>query len=99
MKFKKKPIIIEAVQYLGTEESYKEINEFISDLKIPVGVRRDKVLTIRTLEGEMEANPGDWIIKGVAGEFYPCKTEIFKKTYEEVWLTKKQGEDKEKEWK
>lgn len=44
----------------------------------------DGTLTIRTLEGDMTANKGDWIIKGVQGEFYPCKPDIFAATYEPV---------------
>ena len=44
----------------------------------------DQRLTISTLEGDMQADYGDWIIKGIAGEFYPCKPDIFEQTYEEV---------------
>ena len=55
--------------------------------KIPVSVtayQTDKHLIIHTLEGEMKAEPGDWIITGIKGEMYPCKDDIFKATYEEV---------------
>ena len=44
----------------------------------------DKELTIETLEGTMKANKGDWIIKGVKGELYPCKPDVFEETYEKV---------------
>ena len=47
----------------------------------------DKVLTIHTLEGDMKASPGDWIITGVDGEQYPCKPDIFEKTYQRVKQT------------
>ena len=53
--------------------------------KRPIMIRAfktKKILKIKTLEGEMTANVGDWIIKGVAGELYPCKPDIFEKTYE-----------------
>jgi hypothetical protein len=76
MKFRKKPVEIEAVQYTG--ENLNEILQFVGRLKTGPGCR------IETLEGTMEASPGDWIIKGVKGEFYPCKPEIFLATYEPV---------------
>lgn len=81
MKFRKKPVEIEAVQYLGTEESYKEICEFVGK---KLDVHRDKVMMIPTLESPHEANPKDWIIKGIKGEFYPCKPDIFEETYDKV---------------
>ena len=55
--------------------------------KRPVVVQAVQAFTpqiIRTLEGDMVANAGDWIVRGVKGEYYPCKPEIFEKTYEEV---------------
>ena len=84
MKFRKKPIIIEAIQYNGTEESYKEICNFCEDLVITA--YNDKTLMIPTLESPHEASVGDWIIKGIKGEFYPCKPDIFEQTYERVLL-------------
>lgn len=79
-KFRKKPVVIEAKQWLGTNSD--EIYEFVGkDMSWhPI----DKSLFIHTLEGAMMANPADWIIKGVAGEFYPCKPTIFEATYELV---------------
>lgn len=85
MKFKKKPVIIEAVQWNG--DNVGEILEFInhSDIRIASheseGVQKEE-LFINTLEGSMHASEGDWIIKGVHGEFYPCKPDIFDETYE-----------------
>ena len=74
MKFRKKPVVIEAIQWKG--DNIVEIR----DNKIPA----KQTLIIRTLEGDMTAQKGDWIIKGVKGEFYPCKPKIFKMTYEKV---------------
>lgn len=90
MKYRKKPVVIEAVQWNGknlaeillftgihpsadhwTHERFEEV------------VKKDG-LKIFTLEGKMSANINDWIIKGVKGEFYPCKPDIFDATYEKV---------------
>ena len=84
MIFRKKPVVIDAIQY--TEETRDEIISWCS----PRHTARDedggeyetKSLFIQTLEGEMRADLGDWIIKGVKGEFYPCKPDIFEATYE-----------------
>lgn len=83
MKFRKKPVVIDAVQYVFDEQkdtdNVKEICEF---MRIKgTTMRRQKIL-IPTLEGNMWASPYDYIIKGVNGEFYPCKPDIFEKTYE-----------------
>lgn len=75
MKYRKKPVVIEAVQWTG--ENIKEITSFISEYSLMGGD-----LSICTLEGDMMATVGDYIICGVSGEFYPCKESIFNKTYE-----------------
>lgn len=77
-KYRKKPVTIEAIQWLGTNLS--EIDDFVGRSIANKGT----TLVIHTLEGDMEASIGDYIIKGVNGEFYPCKPDIFDKTYEEV---------------
>lgn len=88
-KFRKKPVVIEAIQL--TEEVMLEsmVNRTtIFDTLRVVGSRmRDEYtispyVIIHTLEGQMRAEKGDWIIKGVNGELYPCKPDIFDKTYE-----------------
>jgi len=79
-KFRKKPVIIEAVQWLG--ENFIEIDEFITSRHSTFP--KDCLIEIETLEGLMLAKCFDWIIKGVNGEFYPCKPDIFEKTYEKV---------------
>ena len=79
-KYRKKPVVIEAVQWTG-----KNITEVL-DFMDWRNAAHDAVsgLTIRTLEGNHHASPGDFIIKGVNGEFYPRKPDIFEKTYEKV---------------
>ena len=69
--------------------------EFKKYRKIPVTIeayQTDKEMEIETLEGTMKANKGDWIIKGVKGELYPCKPDVFEMTYEKVndndWMVK-----------
>ena len=78
-KFRKKPVVIEAVELKFTTDSQQECIDF-TDGKARKGL--DGGIIIPTLEGNMVANTGDWIIKGVNGEFYPCKPDIFEKTYE-----------------
>lgn len=105
MKFRKKPVVIEAVQL--TWGNWSEICDFVPKSAFVRGVWLDNDgyilpefytnvrapgntaigLLIKTLEGEMLARGGDWIIKGVAGEFYPCKPDIFAATYEPVEIT------------
>ena len=91
-KFRKKPVVIEAVQY--TNLNHSEINDFVgmklkqeleSETAYVAGKGAPKFsLVIPTLEGDHKAMPGDWIIKGVKGEFYSCKPDIFEATYEPV---------------
>lgn len=77
-RYKKKPIVIKAVQFTG--ENYKEVEEFVGQpLYISYGM-----VAIPTLEGIMRCKPGNYVIKGVKGEFYPCDKEIFEQTYEEI---------------
>ena len=78
-KFRKKPIIIEAIKWDGVLS--EDIKNFIPEERYNINT---SFLIIHTLEGNMIATKGDWIIKGVNGEFYPCKPDIFEKTYEEV---------------
>lgn len=80
MKFRKKPVVVEAIQY--TEENCRNgsLSRFCDCL---VYDQKGK-LYIDTLEGDMLVSLNDWVIQGVNGEFYPCKPDIFKKTYEEI---------------
>lgn len=79
MKFRKKPVVIEAIQYTG--ENGLDIAIFCKGT--PLKTFGDSII-IPTLEGHHRADAGDWIIKGVKGEFYPCKPDIFEATYEAV---------------
>ena len=79
--FKKKPVVVEARKPIfsyGSRDTMREVAEWCGG-KIMGDM---EWIEIATLEGKMRADPGDWIIKGVAGEFYPCKPDIFKATYE-----------------
>lgn len=82
--YRKKPVVIEAKQWNG--ENADEIQTFLFDgnQHAAHGWVKGQYVEIGTLEGLMVASIGDWIIKGVAGEFYPCKPEIFAATYDEV---------------
>lgn len=85
-KYRKKPVVIEAVEFKGFE-NIEEVQKFMKGnikLNFPSDNENDAYLLIETLEGTMIAKIGDYIIKGVNGEYYPCKADIFHKTYEEV---------------
>jgi len=82
MKFRKKPVVIDAEQF--TIESKDRIHNWVSCNHYGDFINDELVLIIQTLEGNMTVRIGDWVIKGVNGEFYPCKPDIFKKTYEKV---------------
>ncbi len=86
MKFKKKPVTIDAIQWNGknTEEVLKFLDESLT-----ININADDDFKINTLEGTMTASVGDFIIKGVKGEFYPCKPDIFEQTYDVAQESKK----------
>lgn len=79
MKFRKKPVVIDAMQWTGNNAS--ELQEFARGGEFSWNPIKAEAY-IHTLEGVMTTRPGDWIIKGVKGEFYPCKPDIFEATYE-----------------
>lgn len=90
MKYRKKPVVIEAIQWTGL--NLEEIKAFVGEslqydiIDTAWEVRKGAPyvnMKIHTLEGDHECTKGDYIIKGVKGEFYPCKPDIFAKTYEE----------------
>lgn len=87
MKYRKNPVEIDAILWNG-EESFDELYDFANanENNRIVGMQngRSDVAEIRTLEGIMTAQKGDYIIKGIKGELYPCKEEIFNLTYEKV---------------
>jgi len=94
MKYRKKPVIIDAVQWTGknrremfdflTQDTFKNETMEISDKHFYIDRHNDGGLVIKTLEGEHLATIGDYIIRGVQGEYYPCKEDIFLQTYEKV---------------
>jgi len=88
-KAKKKPIIVEVILWLGS--NWEEINNFLprdlwwlEDGSLVNQTNLYQPIILKTLEGKMKVEVGDYIIKGVRGEFYPCKPDVFEKTYELV---------------
>jgi hypothetical protein len=77
-KFRKKPVVIEAVQWNGPPDD-SALSAFAGHW-VSVGAE----VYITTAEGVMRVSPGDWVIKGIKGEFYPCKPDIFQSTYDSV---------------
>lgn len=89
-KFRKKPVVIEAIQF-GPEGNGHKIFQWADENGVTF--RLDHLgIHIPTLEGTMLATRGDWIIKGIKGEFYPCKPDIFEATYEALPTTDKSNE-------
>lgn len=82
MKYRKKPVVIEAIQWTG--DNYEEVCKFVGTFLYKATGYNDVGLMIQTLDGTMFASQGDYIIRGVKGECYPCKPDIFKETYEGV---------------
>lgn len=91
MKFRKKPVIIEAIQFSGYNPT--EIKRFVGDAceveynDVAYQAEADPMTVrvfIHTLEGDMIVSPSDYVINGVKGEFYPCKPDIFEQTYEPI---------------
>jgi hypothetical protein len=92
MMFRKKPVVINAVQLNEDKQSISDAIEFVYNIGMETSmflrdatlnqVIKDQGLIISTLEGNMKASFGDWIIRGVNGEYYPCKPDIFDKTYD-----------------
>lgn len=79
--YRKKPVVIEAVQFRSGEQPH-ELAQDVIDGRLRYCM--DGTMLIKTLEGSMMASSGDWIIRGVKGELYPCKPDIFAATYEPV---------------
>lgn len=88
MKYRKKPVVVDVIQL--TSENLMDCIGFVypdigaADHPTLIAIRKNKFLTIETLEGNMKAQFGDYIIKGIQGELYPCKPDIFEATYEAV---------------
>jgi len=82
-KYCKKPVIVEAIRWIGDIESFEEIQALNPGVTLVPDWTSDTIC-IPTLEGDHTASLGDFIIRGVHGELYPCKPDIFEETYEEV---------------
>lgn len=84
-KFRKKPVEIEAIQFNGRSSIHEMEREWghrfteKSEFNDALGI-----FDIHTIEGTLRVSPGDWVVKGVIGEFYPCRPDIFEKTYDPV---------------
>jgi hypothetical protein len=78
-RWRKKPVVVEALRYDGTARCREHLYSWSRGL-----VNFDHDVFVHTLEGRMIVSRGDWVIQGVYGEFYPCKDEIFRATYEEA---------------
>jgi hypothetical protein len=81
-RFRKKPLVVEAMCFCGFDSQGclgQSLARFLEDATF---AKKEGKLFVLTLEGDMEVGVGDWIIKGVKGEFYPCKNDIFLQTYE-----------------
>ena len=83
-RFRKKPVEIEAMLYDGDRHQCQRIHDWMGYEHDADAGDCQSGIAIDTLEGQMTASVGDWIIRGVQGEFYPCKPDIFAATYEEV---------------
>lgn len=88
LKYRKKPVVIEAIQFKDDPKTLSKLSSFLESTNRPVRVSyedpKNPTMLIETLEGTMRADVGDYIIKGIQGECYPCKPDIFKATYEPV---------------
>ena len=85
MKYRKKPVVVDAMQLPPIDEDVTPaLLDFLHGMSETWESERGGYLVIHTMEGDMTAKPGDWIIKGVKGEYYPCKPDVFDLTYERV---------------
>lgn len=82
-KYRKKPVVIEAILWNGGRDAWLAIEKLAGN-RIVTSNLQDQTITIATLEGNMKVSKGDYVIQGVRGEIYPCKPDIFEATYETV---------------
>ena len=84
MKYRKRPVVIEALCFVGGDDCARQICAWADTVQMNLVGMPVHAIEISTLEGTMRADIGDWIIRGVKGEYYPCKPDIFEATYEAV---------------
>lgn len=91
LKVRKKPVVVEAMLMTGAKESAFRVSAWCRGITsgaswhrpgAPIVREEEWSVTIPTREGDMTASPGDWVIRGIQGEFYPCKPDVFAATYE-----------------
>jgi hypothetical protein len=84
MRYRKKPVEVEAIQFTGS--NCIAVLAFMGDREAVynLDIHTTDNPVIHTLEGQLTASPGDWVIRGINGEYYPCKPDIFAATYEPV---------------
>ena len=80
--YRKKPVVIQAIQFTG--ENTQEVLDLVPEARMILDENKEYQLVIDTLEGRMTVSGGDYVIRGIQGEFYPCKPDVFEATYEEV---------------
>ena len=99
MKYRKKPVVVDAMQLPPiNEDASQELVDFLHTMDESWTSEDNGHIMIETLEGVMVGSPGDWIIKGVRGEFYPCKPDVFQASYDLAWestMTKERWTDLE----
>ena len=83
-KYRKKPVIIEAMKLENSSESFSKAYAWLGDNVDFTAAQNGTFINVKTLRGTVSVRIGDYILKGVSGEFYPCKPDIFKQIYEEV---------------
>ena len=83
MKFRKKPIVIEAEQFMPFENDRHKPQSNVPQVFVDIENSKTN-WSIKTLEGRYDVTPKEWIIKGIKGEFYPCKPDIFEQTYDKI---------------
>ena len=93
MQYRKRPVVIDAVQFLDTHDGVAEVLSFYPGIAGPFAEAGHHRFEIVTLEGKMRVGPGDWVVRGVKGEYYPVKPDIFDQTYEPVEQPKEEEPD------
>lgn len=86
MRYRKKPLVIEAIKFEDTDECLMALSDDLGldPVRVDYADKGNPIIKIDTLEGEMTGRVGDYVIKGIRGEFYLCKADIFEATYEAV---------------
>lgn len=86
MRYRKKPIVVEAMRFEDTDECLMALSDELGldPVRVDYADKDNPIIKINTLEGEMSGHVGDYVVKGIRGEFYLCRADIFEEIYEEV---------------